>query len=58
MKTFNKSFENVGELNIRERNQEIAFMEKLKIDYIRGMLATVQFRMFSLPACLKTSRLK
>jgi hypothetical protein len=37
---------------------KIAFMKKLRVDYIRGMLATIWFKIFyHLASCLKTRTL-
>jgi hypothetical protein len=39
--------------NIREQHLQIKIvsMKRLRVDYIRGMLATIEFRVFCHPAC-------
>jgi hypothetical protein len=52
IKTVNKSFENVGK--VQQQQIKITFMKKLT-DYNPGIFATIQLRIFCLPASyLKT----
>jgi hypothetical protein len=53
--TANKCFENVSNFKyLSKTNINIAFMKKLKADKFRGMLDTIQFRIF----CLTDSSVK